>query len=75
LEHFALNGVFCKCNNGHVLIGNRDTCAKCGAEIVNKITRVVGFFTPVEDWSTYKKEYDFRRRKEYTNGDFDYEKV
>jgi ribonucleoside-triphosphate reductase (formate) len=71
LEHFALNGVFCKCENGHVLIGNRDTCAKCGAKILSKITRVVGFFTPVEDWSLYKRKYDFEKRKEFSNGDFD----
>lgn len=71
LEHFAINGTFCKCENGHVIIGNRDKCAKCGASITNKITRVVGFFTPVEDWSSYKQEYDFKRRKEYSNGDFD----
>jgi ribonucleoside-triphosphate reductase len=71
LEHFALNGVFCKCENNHVIIGNRDKCGKCGANIISKITRVVGFFTPVEDWSSYKRDYDFKRRKEFKNGDFD----
>lgn len=70
LEHFALNGTFCKCEKGHVTLGDKDIC-KCGAKIKTKITRVVGFFTPVEDWSFYKREYDFKKRKEFKNGDFD----
>jgi len=68
-EHFALTGTFCKCEDGHVLLGNRDTCAKCGKPIISKIARTVGFFTPVEDWSSYKQVYDFSKRIEYTNKD------
>jgi len=71
LEHFAINGVFCKCENGHVTLGNKDICLICGEKISTKISRVVGFFTPIQDWSTYKIEYDFKRRKEFKNGDFD----
>jgi ribonucleoside-triphosphate reductase len=70
LEHFALNGTFCKCEQGHVTLGNKEVCSICGNKIINKISRVVGFFTPVQDWSFYKKEYDFKRRKEFKNGDF-----
>jgi anaerobic ribonucleoside-triphosphate reductase len=71
LEHFAINGAFCKCEDGHVIIGDRDTCAKCGKPIVQKITRTVGYFVDVADMSTQKVEYDYKRRKEHINGDFE----
>jgi len=74
-EHFAITGTFCQCEDGHVIIGNRETCAKCGKPIKRKIARVVGFFVPVDDMSTYKKIYDHDRRKEFTNGDFDYDNI
>ena len=70
-EHFAITGTFCQCVDGHVIIGNRETCAKCGKEIKQKIARVVGFFVPVHDMSTYKQKYDHDIRKEYKNGDFE----
>ncbi|MDD5651152.1 MAG: anaerobic ribonucleoside-triphosphate reductase [Candidatus Nanoarchaeia archaeon] len=70
-EHFAINSAFCKCENGHVTIGNKDLCPICSGKIIEKISRVVGFFTNVKDWSFYKREYDFKRRKEFKNGDFE----
>jgi len=72
-EHFAITGTFCQCEDGHVIIGNRETCAKCGKPIKKKIARVVGFFVPVADMNHYKQVYDHARRKEYMNGDFDRE--
>ena len=69
-EHFAITGTFCKCEDGHVSLGNSDKC-HCGLAIVSKVARTVGFFTPVEDWSKPKVEYDHKRRKEYKNGDFE----
>lgn len=71
-EHFAITGTFCQCANGHVIIGNRNTCAKCGAIITKKIARVVGFFVEVDDMSSYKKDYDHDIRKEFSNGDFEF---
>jgi ribonucleoside-triphosphate reductase (formate) len=71
LEHFALTGTFCQCIDGHVIIGKRDNCARCGKPIKSKIARVVGFFTPVEDWNENKRVYDHERRREFKNGDFD----
>ena len=70
-EHIAVTGTFCQCEDGHVIIGDRETCAKCGKKIKSKIARTVGFFTPVEDWSFHKQEYDHKRRKEFKNGDFE----
>jgi ribonucleoside-triphosphate reductase len=69
-EHFAITGTFCKCEDTHVVLGDRDTCAICGKPIVTKIARVVGFFTPVEDWNYNKFEFDFKRRREFKNEDF-----
>jgi ribonucleoside-triphosphate reductase (formate) len=71
LEHLAITGTFCQCVDGHVIIGKRDTCAKCGNPIKSKIARVVGFFTPVEDWNENKRIYDHDRRREFINGDFE----
>jgi anaerobic ribonucleoside-triphosphate reductase len=70
-EHFAVTGTFCQCVDGHVLIGKRNSCAKCGKPIKSKIARVVGFFTPVEDWNENKIIYDHEKRKEFINGDFE----
>jgi ribonucleoside-triphosphate reductase len=75
LEHFAITGTFCQCTEGHVIIGKRDACAKCGFPIKSKIARVVGFFTPVEDWNLNKQIYDHDKRREFTNGDFDYDNI
>lgn len=74
-EHIAVTGTFCKCEDGHVIIGNREVCAKCGKPVITKIARVVGFFTPVEDWNENKIIYDHIKRKEYKNGDFEYDKT
>ena len=75
LEHFAITGTFCQCVDGHVIIGNRETCAKCGKLIKKKIARVVGFFVDVSDMSTFKQIYDHTIRREFSNGDFDREIV
>ena len=69
-EHFAITGTFCLCENGHLILGNSEKCVKCSAPIVQKMARTVGFWTPVEDWSEYKLQYDHDKRKEYSNGDF-----
>lgn len=71
LEHFAINGMFCKCSNGHVNIGDTKLCIECGEKIIDKITRTVGFFINVKDASTKKQKYDFAIRREYKNGDFE----
>jgi len=75
LEHFAINGSFCKCEDNHVIIGERDSCAKCGKPIKQRITRTVGFFVDHNDMNNYKQEYDYKLRKEYKNGDFDYDNI
>lgn len=70
-EHFAITGTFIKCEDDHVVLGNVDRCPICGKDIIDKIARVVGFWTPVSSWNKSKIKYDHDRRKEYMNGDFD----
>lgn len=69
-EHFAITGTFCKCSDNHVVLGNTEKCNICGKPIVEKIARVVGFWTPVSSWKEEKIKYDHDKRKEYVNGDF-----
>ena len=61
-EHFALNPVYSLCENYHATFGNVSICPKCEGKIISKITRVVGFFTPVEDWTEDKRLHDFEKR-------------
>lgn len=61
-EHFALNSVYAKCSEGHTNFGDHSVCPECGAEIVEKYTRVVGFFTPVSSWNKTRREWEFPQR-------------
>lgn len=62
-EHFALNAIYSECENGHCNFGDLNVCPKCGAKIKSKLTRVVGFFTRVENWNDTRREWEFKRRK------------
>lgn len=63
LDHFALNCCFSKCENDHVTLTNGDICLVCGQQIKEKVTRIVGYFTPVENWVKERREYEFKQRK------------
>ena len=65
LEHFALNASFNTCENEHVTLGkSTDTnCPICKSKIVNNMTRVVGYFTPVQDWDKVRRDVDYPNRK------------
>ncbi len=62
LDHFALNMVFCRCEQGHTFIGQASVCPKCGGKIVVKETRVVGYMVPVSDWAEARREWEFPKR-------------
>ena len=62
-EHFALNSIWSECENGHVNMGDYNVCPNCNANIKEKYTRVVGFFTPVSSWPKERKEWEFPIRK------------
>ncbi len=61
-EHFALNAIYSKCENNHMHFGDHDTCPECGANIEDKLQRVVGFFTPVKSWNPIRRDWEFPRR-------------
>jgi ribonucleoside-triphosphate reductase len=63
LDHFALNPCFSVCEDGHTTITKYDVCPVCGKPIVTKYTRVVGYFTPVNDWVKERREFEFPKRR------------
>jgi ribonucleoside-triphosphate reductase len=67
--YFAINYLLNKCENGHMTIGIKPVCPKCGAPIVGKYTRVVGFLTEVSNWHKVRREKDFPNRRFYDNVD------
>lgn len=64
VEHYSLNPVYSICENDHYTFGKHTVCPKCQAKIPegNYLTRTVGFFTKVSDWSEPKRKGDFARR-------------
>ena len=63
-EHFALNAVYSKCSKcGEVFKQKLENCPNCKHNNMEYFTRVVGFFTPVKDWNTIRRDWEFQRRK------------
>ena len=63
-EHFALNRVYSRCKKcGKVYNTKVDKC-DCGAEgnDLERLTRVIGFFTPVSSWGKVRREWEFPKR-------------
>lgn len=63
--YFAINYVLQECEDGHMSVGNIETCSICGKKIISKYTRVVGFLTKVDNWIRERKELDFPNRQFY----------
>ncbi|ORX75689.1 PFL-like glycyl radical enzyme [Anaeromyces robustus] len=62
-EHFAINYSYNLCENEHITIsGTAEICPICSSKIIDHITRVVGYFTPVSAWSPGRRE-EFKTRK------------
>lgn len=60
VTYFAFNPKIQACEHNHGFYGK--TCPVCGGDVVTEYTRVVGFFTPVNDWSKARKEeYQLRQ--------------
>ena len=64
--YFAINYVLQQCEEGHLSVGNIDTCPICGKPIKEKYTRVVGFLVPVGHWNKVRREKDFPNRQFYS---------
>ena len=68
-EYFAINYAYVRCANGHRSIGEKDVCDICGAPIVARFQRVVGFITCVESWNNVRREYEYQRRTSVNTGE------
>lgn len=63
-EHFAINVVYSQCHDCHtVSVGNITVCPKCKNTTFDHYSRVIGFFTKVEDWNPTRRDWEFNRRK------------
>ena len=63
-EHFALNCVYSECRECHkVEKGNFDTCPSFGSKKLNHFSRVIGYFSLIENWNPTRRTEDFPNRK------------
>ena len=62
MEHFALSPTYAICENDHFTFGRHEICPKCGAKIVDNLTRTVGFFIRTSNMTDVKREEDFEKR-------------
>ncbi len=66
LAYFTFSPDYSICRNNHCLRGKLTTCPDCGGEVVDYISRIVGYFTRVSNWNPGKqREYRERKRLEY----------
>ena len=60
VTYFAFNTKIQSCEDNHAFYGT--TCPICGKPIATEYTRIVGFYTPIQTWSSARKnEYNMRR--------------
>lgn len=62
--YWAINYAIKRCINRHAWVDG-DICPICGDEIDQIITRVVGFFTVVENFNKVRREIEFPKRVFY----------
>jgi len=65
LEYYAVNYIYSRCADGHVSITVNPEC-RCGKKIVDKVTRIVGYFVPVSEWNPARQK-EFQTRKFQSN--------
>lgn len=67
VTYFAFNTKIQACEDNHSFYGH--TCPVCGKPVATEYTRIVGFLTPINSWSSdRKKEYTMRRWENVNNG-------
>lgn len=63
-EHFALNTVYSQCQDCKTVVkGNINKCPKCESEHFLHYSRIIGYFTVVENWNPMRRDWEFPRRK------------
>lgn len=71
VTHAAINYGFTVCNIeecGGVNTGLHDKCPECDGNVTH-MTRVVGYFVPVESWTKTRQDVDFPNRTNYDVGE------
>jgi ribonucleoside-triphosphate reductase len=63
--YMAVNHILLECENGHMTVGKSDNCSICNGKIINKYTRVVGFLTPMRNWSFVRRTIEGPNRVFY----------
>jgi ribonucleoside-triphosphate reductase len=64
VKYFAINYFFNICKNSHYTVNNKEKCEICSEDIIDKMTRIVGFFVPLSSWSKNRVD-EFNERKKY----------
>lgn len=63
-EHFALNCAYSHCNEcNSTFKGKLDTCPNCQSKKIDWFSRVIGYFSKVQNWGKERREFDFPNRK------------
>ena len=63
-EHFALNCVYTECKECHkVEKGNFEICPNCVSKKLAHFSRVIGYFSQIENWNPTRRKEDFPNRK------------
>ena len=63
VSHLGINYSFGICENGHTTIcGTSDKCPICLGHIDSHLTRIVGYFTLVDNWNPVRRTYEFPKR-------------
>ena len=70
VTHAAINYGFTVCNEDvkHTRTGLHESCNKCDGDVTH-LTRVVGYFVPVESWTKTRQDVDFPNRTNYDVGE------
>lgn len=63
VKYFAINYFFNICKNKHYTVSLSEVCEICGETIVDKMSRIVGFFVPLSSWSKERREEGLNRKK------------
>ncbi len=65
--HHSINYNLQKCERGCITVGKNEKCSNCGDSIIENLTRIVGYLTPVSNWSKDRRELDYPNRQFYSN--------
>ncbi len=72
VKYFAVNYFFNICTNKHYTVNTKDVCEICNKPIIDKMTRIVGFFVPISSWSKERRiEFEDRKKYELNNIKYD----